>query len=269
MKRRILSLLALLLVAVLLCVPVCAVGFEAAQLDFVTDAAGLLTDQQWAELEEQAKNISQRYQCGVYIILLDDFTEYTHDDTIYEAAKTIYKAYDLGYGTERSGELLMLSMAERDYTLIAYGYGNTAFTDYGKDKLADAFLDDFGDDDWYSGLSDYLEKSESMLRAARGGKPVDVDSNPLIVIVGTAIALVVGCGLAMLLCWKLEQVQMRSVAAKTEADAYLRAGSLEITNRQDLFTHTTRVRTKIESSSGGGGGTSVGSSGFSGKSGKF
>ena len=55
------------------------------------------------------------------------------------------------------------TMAERDYTLIAYGYGNTAFTDYGKDKLSEVFLDDFGDDNWYSGLSDYLDKSESML----------------------------------------------------------------------------------------------------------
>ena len=89
--------------------------------------------------------------------------DYTYDETIYEAAKTLYQEYSLGYGEEKSGELLLLSMAERDYTLIAYGYGNTAFTDYGKDKLSEVFLDDFGDDNWYSGLSDYLDKSESML----------------------------------------------------------------------------------------------------------
>lgn len=55
---------------------------------------------------------------------------------------------------------------------------------------------------------------------------------------------------------------------KTEADSYLAAGSVEITNRQDQFTHTTESRRKIEKDSGGGG-TTVDSDGFSSKSGKF
>ena len=61
---------------------------------------------------------------------------------------------------------------------------------------------------------------------------------------------------------------MKSVSAKTEADAYLAAGSMEITGREDHFTHTTEVRTRIERSSESGG-TTVDSDGFSGKSGKF
>ena len=128
MKKRISALLATMVLALLLCVPALATGFDAAELYFVTDEAGLLSDQEWLELETRAEEISREYKCGVYIILLDDFTAYTNDETIYEAAKTLYREYRLGYGEERSGELLLLSMAERDYTLIAYGYGNTAFT---------------------------------------------------------------------------------------------------------------------------------------------
>ena len=178
MKKRISSLLATMVLALFLCIPALATGFDEAGLYFVTDEAGLLSDQECLELERRAEEISLKYKCGVYIILLDDFTAYTYDETIYEAAKTLYQEYRLGYGEEKSGELLLLSMAERDYTLIAYGYGNTAFTDYGKDKLSEVFLDDFGDDNWYSGLSDYLDKSESMLQSAREGHPLDVDSNP-------------------------------------------------------------------------------------------
>ena len=163
MKKRISSLLATMVLALFLCIPALATGFDEAGLYFVTDEAGLLSDQECLELERRAEEISLKYKCGVYIILLDDFTAYTYDETIYEAAKTLYQEYRLGYGEEKSGELLLLSMAERDYTLISYGYGNTAFTDYGKDKLSEVFLDDFGDDNWYSGLSDYLDKSESML----------------------------------------------------------------------------------------------------------
>lgn len=268
MKKRILSLCIILLLAVSLCTPVAAAGFEDAQLSFVTDEAGLLTNEQRLELEQRAAEISQKYQCGVYIIAVNDFTDYTYESSVYEAAKDLYREYELGYGEERSGELLLLSMEARDYSLIAYGYGNTAFTDFGKDKLADEFLDDFADDAWYDGFSDYLEKSASMLASARSGKPLDVDSDPKIVFVGIGISLLLGCGLGLLLCWLLKEKQMKSVAVKQDANTYLRADGVHITNRQDQFSHITQTRTKIEKSSGGGG-TTVDSDGFSGQSGKF
>lgn len=268
MKKRISSLLAVMALALFLCVPALAVGFEKAELNFVTDEAGIFSEQEWSELEARAEEISQKYKCGVYIIVVDDFTDYVYDETVYEAAKTFYQEYSLGYGEEKSGELLLLSMEERDYTLIAYGYGNTAFTDYGKDKLADAFLDDFGDDEWYNGFSDYLEKSDSMLQSARAGHPLDVDSNPLIRLAGIGISLLVGCVAAFVIAVGVSDRMMKSVSAKTKADAYLTAGSVEITGREDHFTHTTETRTKIERSSSSGG-TTVDSDGFSGKSGKF
>lgn len=256
MKKRILSLCIILLLALSLCTPVAAAGFEDAQLSFVTDEAGLLTNEQRLELEQRAEEISQKYQCGVYIITVNDFTDYTYESSVYEAAKDLYREYELGYGEERSGELLLLSMEARDYALIAYGYGNTAFSEAAA-ELAETFLDDFADDAWYDGFSDYLEKSASMLVSSRN-----------IVFVGIGISLLLGCGLGLLLCWLLKEKQMKSVAVKQDANAYLRADGVHITNRQDQFSHITQTRTKIEKSSGGGG-TSVDSDGFSGQSGKF
>ena len=95
-----------------------------------------------------------------------------------------------------------------------------------------------------------------------------MDSNPLIVLVGTGISLLVGCVAAFVIAVGLSNRLMKSVSAKTEANAYLIAGSVEITGREDHFTHTTEIRQKIETDSGGGG-TTVDSDGFSGKSGKF
>lgn len=267
MKKRILSLCFILLLAVSLSVSVSAAGFEEAQLGFVTDEAGLLTNKQRLELEQRAAEISQKYQCGVYIITVNDFTDSTYATSVYEAAKDLYRAYELGYGEQRSGELLLLSMKERDYELFAYGYGNTAFSEAAA-ELAETFLDDFADDAWYDGFSDYLEKSASMLASSRNGKPLDVDSDPKIVFVGIGICLLLGCGLGLLLCWLLKEKQMKSVAVQQNADTYLRADGVHITNRQDQFSHITQTRVKIEKSSGKGG-TTVDSGGFSGKSGKF
>lgn len=268
MKKRISSLLAVMALALFLCVPALAAGFDEVELYFVTDEAGLLSEQEWSDLEARAEEISLKYKCGVYIIAVNNFANYADGNDVVEAAKNLYREYSLGYGGERSGVLLLLSMAERDYDLLAYGYGNTAFTDYGKDQLAEKFLDNFKDDDWYGGFQDYLEKSDSMLKSAREGHPLDVDSNPLIRLTGIGISLLVGCVAAFVIAVGVSDRMMKSVSAKTKADTYLIAGSVEITGREDHFTHTTETRTKIERSSGSGG-TTVDSDGFSSKSGKF
>ena len=54
MKRRISTLLATMLLAIFLCVPALAAGFDEAQLNFVTDEAGILSDQEWRSLETRA-----------------------------------------------------------------------------------------------------------------------------------------------------------------------------------------------------------------------
>lgn len=264
--KKLISFLAVLALLTALSVPALAAEPE---LGYVTDAASLLSDQEWAALESKAESVSARYECAVYIITVDDFTDYVNTNDIYEAAKAIYKEYSLGWGEEKSGVLLFLSMAERDYTLIAYGYGNTAFTDYGKDRLADRFLDNFGDNDWYGGFEDYLNMCETMLQSARDGRPLDVGSAPMIRLVGIVLSIVLGCAAAFIVCCFLSQ-QMKSVAVKAEADSYVRSDSIIFNAREDHFTHASQIRTKVESSSGsGGGGTTVDSSGFSGKSGKF
>ena len=50
MKKRVVSLVTALLLAVSLCVPAIAAGFEEAWLDFVTDVAGSLSEEEWSEL---------------------------------------------------------------------------------------------------------------------------------------------------------------------------------------------------------------------------
>ena len=268
MKKRLISLAAILALLAVLWVPVLAAE---PQLDYVTDAALLLTDEEWLALEERAEEISRQYQCGVYIVTLDDFTRYVDTDSVYEAAKAIYVGYDLGLGEEQSGVLLLLSMAERDYALISSGWGNTALTDYGKDRLSEAFLDNFGDDDWYGGFTDYLERCAGMMRSAEAGTPMDVGTSPRIWLVGMLISIGLGCMAAYLICLLLEN-QMKSVGRKQEANTYLQTDRIDITAREDHFINVTQTRVKIgkEHKKGGGiGGTTVDRDGFSGKSGKF
>ena len=36
-----------------------------------------LTDSQWEDLEQRAQQVSEEYQCGVYMITVDDYTDYS------------------------------------------------------------------------------------------------------------------------------------------------------------------------------------------------
>ena len=55
MKKRISSLLTVMALALFLCVPALAAGFDEAELYFVTDEAGLLSEQEWSDLEARRR----------------------------------------------------------------------------------------------------------------------------------------------------------------------------------------------------------------------
>lgn len=263
-----------LLVLIIFALPVCA----GAEESYIFDEAGVLTDDQISELEAAALELSEQYECGLYIAVVDIFA----DDSIFNIATNFYTEYGLGYGDAKDGALLFMNMYDRDYSLIAYGpFGNAAFTDFGKNVLSEEFLDDFSSDDWYAGFSDYLTKSGEMLEQARDGNPLDTvvalgdsavsDSQPVgffeAFISSLGVSLIVGFILSAITCLIILKLN-KSVYAGTNAQDYVNDESLSITKKDDRYSHSTVVRTKIENDSKSGG-TSVNSSGFSGKSGKF
>ena len=151
MKKRLFACL-LLCTLLLLALPLTA-GAEA-KLDYVTDTAGILSSETRDALNQRAAQVSQQYGFPVYVIVVDDVKNYVNG-TIEYFAEVIFSEYNLGAGESGDGVLLAMSMAERDYDIYAHGdFGNYAFTDYGKERLAQSFLDNFRQDDWAGGFQD-------------------------------------------------------------------------------------------------------------------
>ena len=167
---------ALIVVLAIMLVAVTAAAESGQELPYyVSDTAGLTTTEQWQKLETAAERISDRYGCGVYVVSLQDYRDYGSYNNIRNFSEEFYNHYRLGLGQNRNGILLVLSMAERDYCLIAYGSdAHYAFTDYGKEVLANSFLDDFKRNEWNGGFADYISGCEELLSRAAEGKPVDV-----------------------------------------------------------------------------------------------
>ena len=256
MKRRFFNLMAVLMIALIFVIPA-----QAAEEAYVVDDAYLLTTGQRQELEQQAQRLFEQYGVGVYIATANDYRDYTHGD-IYDATDYFYQ------GKEENGLMLLLSMDEREYCILAYGdYAQYAFNNAGLDVMEEFFLDDFGNDAWYDGFVDYLNWSGDYLEQAENGTPYS-DSHVAMtgaqrttgimirVAIMVLVPLLIAGGYVLYLSSK-----MKSVATAVEASAYV-SGELNLTRSGDLYTHTTTVRERIEkdsesgSSSGGGSGRS-------------
>ena len=252
MKRKICSFLLAFLLLLALTPAALADG---AQLSYITDDAGILTASETASLEKAAQHIAQRYGVGIYLVTVNDACRIDSRGT-YEAAYTYYHRNSLGAGAERNGAILLLSMNDRAFAHFYYGEKSEyAFNSYAQEQIEDTFLDNFRENDWYGGFSDYLSACGEYLALAAEGHPARRSPVPAIV-----ISCAAGILIAFLVCSILKR-KMKSVYVQARADGYV-SGKLRLARQTDRFTHRTETRRRIEppKSSGGGGG-SVGRTG--------
>ena len=136
MKRR----LACIVLAALLLLGLCCTAFAEApaateaQLWNITDTVGLLTSDEDLTLEARAEEISAQYGVGIYLLILEDYSEY-YDDP-YETAYELYHQNTLGMGEDRDGVILLMSMSDRKYATFFYGpKAEYAFDAYGQELM--------------------------------------------------------------------------------------------------------------------------------------
>lgn len=257
MKKRIITILLALTLLVCLSISV----FAESQLWNITDDAGLLSDEEYTQLESYAESVSETYGVGVYVITIDNYEDYY--DTPYETAWQFYHEYTLGEGDDRDGIILLLSMDNRQFANFVYGpKADYAFDEHGVLELNDWYLDDFRNDDWAGGLNHFVAGCEDFLAKAAAGEPVRRST------AGPILLITLGSMVFALIVCLILKGKMKSVRAGTHANAYV-VGALNVTASRDQFTHTTETRTKIEKESSSSSGSSESGGGGHGSSGSF
>lgn len=240
MKKLYAALLAGLLALLML-------STAAAEGSYIRDDTGLLTPEQFAALDQAAGEIAGETGCGVYILLTDEPASYCNTDDMGRAAGVVYANYQLGEGPEKSGILLLVDTQGRRYGLYAYGYGSTAFTDYGKEALSFSFRSYFSAENWYQGLTGYLNESRRMIQLARDGSPMDVGEpvsrpiQPEERMMGVLFCMLLGLIVAFLVRGHLKR-QLRSVAYAHNANNFVADGAVALTEHYDHYSHTTTSR---------------------------
>jgi len=242
---------------------------------FVIDEAGLLTATQRDELEKRARRITEEYACEVRIVTLASIGELRP----MHVSNALYFDNDFGYGPERSCVLFFVSIEDRDFDLAVWGFGDTAFTEHGKDVILDKHILPFMKvDKFYEAFTAYLDKTEDFLAMARNGSVFDINTDPDIISRVATTSLIARLGIIILLpmllaahiCAYWEKQMKTAVIART-AHNYIPANGFNLSGREDTFLYRTVSRVKIEqTSSGGSSSRSVrSSSGGSHRSGKF
>jgi uncharacterized protein len=253
MKRLITVFLALMLCAML------TISVSAAQMPRLVDGADLLTDSEEADLLARLDEASEYLQADIVIITLESCGGYSADQVI----NAFYDQNDFGYGINRDGVMLLLSMAERDYRILCNGFAATAITPSERDDIGAYIVDDLSAGAYYDAFGEFLEECKWEIDGERSGYPFAFGRN-------LGVSLMIGVITALLITGVLRS-QLKSVQTRTGAREYAKPGSMKMTQSSDLYLYRTvnRIRKPQESSSssggfrsGGGGGRHVGGGKF-------
>lgn len=266
-KKRILTVL----FALLLCMVVVIPTFAASDLPRLVDNANLLTDSEESTLLSKLNEISERQQADVVVVTADTLDGKTPMDY----ADDFYNYNGYGFGADKDGVLLLVSMEDRDWWMSTTGYGITAITDAGIEYISEKFLSDLSDGDYADAFTTYAELCDDFFTQARSGQPYDtghMPKQPFNIARNLLIALIVGFVIALIATGVMKG-KLKTVRFQSAASNYVKANSMNVTESRDMFLYThvdRRAKPKdTDSSSGSSTHTSSSGSTHGGGGGKF
>lgn len=269
MKKKLFALIISALLMLALAVPCLA---DTAKC---IDDAMLLSADELQSVSDKLDEVSEKH--GVDICILT--TPSTYGESVESFADNYYDESPWGQGSERSGIMLMLSMAERDWYVSTCGDGIDTVTDYGVSYIIGGEVVGYLSEGDYAGaFLRFAEVCDDMLTQAESGKPYDVDNtvedvkekhgfNPL----GGLVSLVIGA-LTALFPTMMMKKDLKSVGNQIKATNYIKDGSLNLTDKSDRFLYRNVATVPIvQNNSSGGSSThvSVGGMTHGGGGGKF
>ena len=214
----------------------------------LVDESDVLTDEEEAEVLERLDEISERQQFDVVVACVESL----EGESAQDYADDFYDYHGYGFGEDKDGTILLVSMEEREWYISTCGYGITAITDAGVSYLSDQFLPELSDGDYEEAFETFSDTCDELVTQAKEGNPYDIGSEKSkgvskIWIPGSLLLGFLLAGFPMSVMKK----QMKNVRMQVAASGYMKAGSQKITKRTDQFLYHTINRTKKPEKEGG------------------
>ncbi len=243
MKKRIFCLTLAVLLSMALALTTNADTSAATDDTFVIDAASLLTDGEKIELSDQLRNISYEYGVQIAVATIDTFD----GDSLNDSIGLTYDELELGYGSNRDGILLLVSVNPQQYSILTEGLASKAIDKNDIESIGSAIVSDLSAGNYLEAFQSYADECAYYLDGHMNGFPFKFGQNLL-------ISLVIGIVAGIIVAFVLKG-QLKSVRKQDRANVYVKPGSMQLTTSIDLFLYRTIDRRKKESSSSGSSGS--------------
>lgn len=234
----------------------------------VVDNYDLFTDAEEEDISKRMKEVSEKQQCELVVVTISE--DDLDGKTTMEYADDYFDYNGYGYGADHSGVLLLFSMensAHGDFWISTTGYGITALTDAGLDYIQDCFLPSLKEQNFAEAVRIFASECDRLIGYAKEtGKPYDIGNMPKADFEwkrNILIALAAGVIVAFLVTVYMRS-RLKSVKPQKSAVNYAKSGSMNVTEKNDIFLyHNVTKQEKPEDDGGGGSSTHRSSSGRS------
>lgn len=204
-----------------------AVSTNVQSLPLVVDNAGLLSSTDQAKLEQQLEQISNKQQCQVIVLTTNSLS----GKSPMNYADDYFDNHSYGYGANKDGLLLLVSMTEQEFWISTSGFAIQVFAEDGESYLMSEVTSNLSSGNYYTAFSRFANNANSLLSKYHSGEPVGEANKPsslqnlvnlLPLGAGGSLGLgaLVGWGVAFAL-----KSRNRTVMANQGANIYLKAVS--------------------------------------------
>lgn len=250
MKKKLFSTILVVMLALSM-----ALSVSAAPKTFVLDDAGLLTQQEAAELSGTLSRLSDTYDAQIVVVTIPS-AEGNDPDSIVEY---FYDNMGIGYGENLDGVLLLVCMDPREYRILSNGYCGTAINTGAIDDIGNAIVSDLSGGNYAEAFGGFADKCEYYLDGYLNGFPFDFGiSIGIALLIGVLVGQIVG---------KVLKGQLKTVHRVNQAKNYVKPGSMNLQTQNDVFLYrdirrTPKPRDNNTRSSSGGSSRSTGGGSF-------
>lgn len=287
MHKKIISILFAIILCLCMIIPAFAVescsttsnsGF-ANEYSRVLDYADVLSQEENDKLEAQFGEIANRQKVDIVICFANSLDgKKTADYT-----ETLYEKHNYGYGENKDGIMLLVSFEEHDWYIATRGYAIHAFTDAGIRYIGNQIKGDLGDGNCYGAAEYFGQICDELISNAKNGNvygeptgAIDNEDTGFVLPPPMWILISIGAGLivALVVVGSMKR-KLKTVNLQAAANSYLKSGSLNITESNDIFLYSNVTRTakpkNNDNNNGSGSSTHESSSGntYGGGGGKF
>ena len=256
MKKRIIIIALTLILAAMLAFP----SFADDSIPRYYEEYDLLSDDEEASINAKLEEMSDRLDADVVIWVTSFFGNLDEESFIDACRKHISN----NFGYKSNGYvIMMIDLEAKETYFYIYSEGKVA-----SKAFSDEFFDDLGDDvislmesdKCFEAMNKYADSCDEAITESQKVKYFSVTR----LIIAAVIGLIIGASVT-----GSNKAKLKTVRSKTEANYYVREGSMTVTDSRDIYLYSKVTRTekpRNDGSSGSSGSSHSAPSGL--KSGK-